>query len=433
MKIVVIIFKLIGWNDILILKLNYNYKKGEHMETSYFNLFIKVKTLEEIKENATIVIDTNVLLLGYQSKNMTFDSLLEVLKPLSDEGRLKIPSHVIKEFSRQRPNKIEEMSKEIHNVKSNLGSKSNKTSLGEVIPALSILEKEHREIIALEDEYNKCIEKLNKLRNSYVDGLTQLQQILGQYIDHDVILNNYEGIIRESYFEPEGLKTEAELEAEWKRRFENKIPPGHKDSSKKVNKYGDLIIWDHISKIENDVIFVTNDVNKGDWVYKVNDEVLGARRELVEEFYIREESRGHTLKILTPRQFITLFSAEEVEQEIKDDLDKEIINKKMTDSIALQLKSKEIINQIKELRDNQFIKESYLNKGFDKIEAELDGFLLATKNMDDFIELSLVYKDVLEEFVKDPSSEFLRSMDVKSVITIIRDFKERAELEKSIN
>ena len=58
---------------------------------------------------------------------------------------------------------------------------------------------------------------------------------------------------------------------------------------------------------KNDVIFVTADV-KGDWVHTANDEVLGARRELVEEFYLREQAKGHTFKILSPLQFITLFS-----------------------------------------------------------------------------------------------------------------------------
>ncbi|PEQ59630.1 hypothetical protein CN470_21450 [Bacillus cereus] len=399
------------------------------METSYFNLFIDVKTLEQIKGNATVVIDTNVLLLGYQSKDITFESVLKVLKPLSEKGRLKIPSHVIKEFSRQRPNKIEELSKEIHNVKSNLGSKaSNKTSLEEVIPALSILAKEHGEIIALENKYNKCIEELNKLRGLYVDGLTQLQQILGQYIDHDVILNHYQDIIKESYFEPEGLMKGTDLEEEWQRRIDNKIPPGHKDSSKKINQYGDLIIWDHISKITNDVIFVTNDINKGDWVYKVNDEVLGARRELVEEFYTREGLNGYTLKVVTPRQFITLFSTEEVEQAIKDDLDREIKNKKSIETSSLKLRYNKVTDQISELRNTQHLMESYLDRGFDKIEHELRAFLNDTDNFEDFVTLLEVYKDILERFVEDPSSEFIRSIDVKNLIDIISKHKEKVTI-----
>ena len=38
--------------------------------------------------------------MGYQKKNVTFESVLTVLKQLSDEERLKIPAHVIKEFAK---------------------------------------------------------------------------------------------------------------------------------------------------------------------------------------------------------------------------------------------------------------------------------------------------------------------------------------------
>ncbi|MED0963845.1 PIN-like domain-containing protein [Bacillus paramycoides] len=399
------------------------------MENSYFNLFIKVKTLEEIKETATIVIDTNVLLLGYQSKNITFERVLKVLTPLSDKGRLKIPSHVVKEFSSQRPYKIEEMSKEIHNVKSNLGSKvSNKTSLEKVIPALSILEKEHSEIIALEDKYNKCIEELNNCRIKYVEGLTKLQQISSQYIDHDLILKNYEEIIRKSYFEPEGLWAVGDLEKEWERRKEKKIPPGHMDSSKKVNKYGDLIIWNHICQIQNDVIFVTNDVNKGDWVYKVNEEVLGARRELVEEFYTREQSSNHTLKVLTPLQFITLFSGEEVKQEIKDDLNKEIKNTSGTghDKEIID-KIKEMVKKTKELREKSHLKDSNLKEGFDEIEGELNDWAhnMRYSDLNHYLVLVERYKEMLETFAENPSSEYQRGIDVEALIATIESVKEK--------
>lgn len=308
----------------------------------YSNLFINVKKLEQIKKNATVVIDTNILLLAYQWKNITFESVLKVLKQLSNEERLKIPAHVIKEFAKNRPGKITEMSKQIHAVMSTLdkGSSVGK-SLKEVIPALSIVEKHHNDIITLEENYNKHIQELNAARKEYINGLKQLQQKLSNYIDHDLILSSYKEIIEKSYFAPEGLMDEEKLKEEWKRRVENKIPPGYMDKTKKENQYGDLIVWDHICQISNDVIFVTADI-KGDWVHNANDEVMGARRELVEEFYSREQEKGHTFKILTPLQFITVFSNSVVEQEIKDDLNQEIkdnITKSLEKNIAEQLRS----------------------------------------------------------------------------------------------
>ncbi|WP_144499604.1 PIN domain-containing protein [Bacillus sp. FDAARGOS_235] len=398
---------------------------------SYYNLFINIKTLDDIKKTATVVIDTNVLLMGYQRKEGTFESMLKVLKQLSDEGRLKIPSHVVKEFSRQRSEKIEEMAKQIHNVKSNLGGKiKNQTALEQVIPALSILKSEHSEIINLEKQYNKSIEVLNNCRKEYVDGLTKLQQKLGEYIDRDLILKNYEEIIQKSYFNPEGLLKDEDLEKEWTRRKENKIPPGHMDSSKKINKYGDLIIWDHICQIKNDVIFVTNDVNKGDWVYKVNDEVLGARRELVEEFYTRKELNNNTFKILTPLQFITLFSAEEVNQEIKDDLSKEIKNTSETvDRKGIISYTKKEVEKVKELKGNAIIKDSNLKKDFDEIGLALNDFLSVAKvnDLSYYLELVEKYKKIMEAFIEKPSSEHLISIDIEDLISTIELAKEELQ------
>ena len=71
------------------------------MSQSYSSLFIDVKTLEEIKSTATIVIDTNVLLMGYQKKNVTFESVLTVLKQLSDEERLKFQLMLLKNLLKQ--------------------------------------------------------------------------------------------------------------------------------------------------------------------------------------------------------------------------------------------------------------------------------------------------------------------------------------------
>ncbi|WP_074596260.1 PIN-like domain-containing protein [Bacillus cereus] len=396
------------------------------MSQSYSSLFIDVKTLEEIKSTATIVIDTNVLLMGYQKKNVTFESVLTVLKQLSDEERLKIPAHVIKEFAKNRPGKITEMAQKIHNVVSNLpNAKTNQHPLNEVIPALPILEEYHSSIITLEEKYNNCIAELKQARNEYVNGLKNLQQMLGNYIDHDLILKSYKEIIEKSYLESDGLMDEEELEKEWKRRIDNNIPPGYMDKNKQSNKYGDLIVWNHICQIKNDVIFVTADV-KGDWVHTANDEVLGARRELVEEFYLREQAKGHTFKILSPLQFITLFSGEEVGQEVKDDLNKEVGRAKVTEAINfndLVEKEEEWFGIIAILRNNPIVKKSYLNPGFEEIENELEDFLASGGSISNYLHMLEEYKTTLELFVEDPSSEFLRSMDVKSIIDTIRTLK----------
>ncbi|MCU5033547.1 PIN-like domain-containing protein [Bacillus cereus] len=399
------------------------------MENSYSNLFIEVKKINEIKDTATIVIDTNVLLMGYQWKNMTFESVLNVLKKLSSENRLKIPAHVIKEFAKNRPKKITEMTSEIHNVISNIPKAiSNGKPLNEAIPALAILEDYHSDIIALEEIYNNCIQELNKARKEYVKGLGKLQHALGDYIDHDLILESYKEIIEKSYFAPEGLMDEKQLEIDWDKRSKNSIPPGYMDKAKDSNKYGDLIVWDHICQIKEDVIFVTADL-KGDWVHRNDKQVMGARRELVEEFYLRKLAKGHTFKILSPLQFITLFSGKEVKQEIRDDLNKEVQSPIETGSFPniYKLFIEDNSKEFARLRDNSIIEESYLNKGFDEIERELEIFLINGRGIQRYKKLVQEYKRTLELFIEDPSSEFLRSMDVKSLIDTIRNLNRETE------
>ncbi|MBJ8085268.1 DUF4935 domain-containing protein [Bacillus cereus] len=398
------------------------------MGISYSNLFIKVKKLNEIKDTATIVIDTNVLLMGYQWKNITFESVLNVLKKLSSEERLRIPAHVIKEFAKNRPKKITEMSSGIHNVISNIPKAiNNGKPLNEAIPALAILEDYHSDIIALEEKYNNCIQELNKARKEYVKGLGKLQQSLGEYIDHDLILESYKEIIEKSYFAPDGLMGEEQLKLEWDKRSKSNIPPGYMDKTKDSNQYGDLIVWDHICQISGDVIFVTADL-KGDWVHSNDKQVMGARRELVEEFYSRDQAKGYTFKILSPLQFITLFSGEEVKQEIQDDLNKEVKRPIATGSITLyNLADEETLEEFAMLRNNPVIKESYLNKGFDEIESELANFLIRGGSIAQYKDLMEEYKKTLELFIEDPTTEFLRSIDVKSLIDTIRDLYKKSK------
>lgn len=73
-----------------------------------------------------------------------------------------------------------------------------------------------------------------------------------------------------------------------KDRFENKIPPGYKDSSKDENKCGDLILWYQLINIAKNtglpLIFVTDD-KKEDWWWIYAGKTIGPRPELIEEMY----------------------------------------------------------------------------------------------------------------------------------------------------
>ncbi|EJQ96022.1 hypothetical protein IGW_01209 [Bacillus cereus ISP3191] len=291
------------------------------MQNELEKLFIKTKPLNEMIKDATVVVDTNVLLSAYQTKPVTFDTILNILQELVNEKRLKIPSHVVREFNENRPNRIKEITNELQQFVTSVDKIKNTQppkKLNKILPAIDILEDSYTDkVVELQQDFNKQLNVLNEQGNVFIEELRSLVLKLSDYMDNDPILLKYEDIIKESYFESKVLSTEKELEEEGKRRFAKNIPPGFRDKTKSVNKYGDLILWLQICELKEDIIFITFD-NKEDWVYKDSTgNVLGARRELVQEYY--EKSNGKTVKILNPGKFVELYQGQ-VELEVKEDL-----------------------------------------------------------------------------------------------------------------
>ena len=95
----------------------------------------------------------------------------------------------------------------------------------------------------------------------------------------------FEGLVGDEYSDEDLFK----LYAEGKKRYERRaLPPGYKDDKKPEHeRYGDLIVWrqllDKAIREEKSIIFVTDDA-KDDWWQIINDERLGPRAELREEF-----------------------------------------------------------------------------------------------------------------------------------------------------
>ena len=287
---------------------------------NFYNLFIPLKQTSEIFKDAYIVIDTNVLLMAYQWRDMTFKTVYEALCELSNDGRLKIPHQVIKEFAKNRPEVIQGLYQEIHAklLSSLQGVSENRQTLNTVVPAFDMIPEVVEPIKNAEENYLRAIKELNKTKSEYKKALQDLQTVVKNLLEHDPISYQFKEIFKTSYMDKIEIN-ENDLKEELKRRKDNAIPPGYKDKGHK----GDYIIWQSILSLnEKPVIFVTGD-NKADWVYSIEEDVLGARRELIEEFY---EKNSETLKILTPLQFIEEYSkrkGQTVDEQIRKDLGKE--------------------------------------------------------------------------------------------------------------
>ena len=270
---------------------------------SYFH---QPKPIEELIKSALIVVDANVLLSAYQWRDLTVKEMMKTLGELSDEGRLRIPLQVIKEFSGNRPKEIVQRVNDVETILSSLQSQK---PLNQIVPIL-----EGRENF---NETLKSQTSYNETQKIYKKGLIKLRDDLKELFNNDPYLKGLEEIIRKSFYHPTESKSEEELVKEAEKRFKSKIPPGYKDDSKDNNSAGDYIIWHNILSLNTDVIFVSGD-KKPDWVYSDKQKnPISARRELIEEFHLLTE--GKDFAHLSPKDFITLLNPL-VSEEIKEDL-----------------------------------------------------------------------------------------------------------------
>ncbi|HDR4733458.1 TPA: hypothetical protein QCR36_005772 [Bacillus cereus] len=291
------------------------------MQNELEKLFLKTKPLSNMIKKATVVVDTNVLLSAYQTKDKTFEVILKMLEKLSEEGRLKIPSHVVWEFNKNRPERIKDIACNLQDFIDRLEKISNienPKKLEGILPAINVLDaSDVGSVLQIQEDLKSKLEAVRTAGKNFKKELKNLASKLNVYLDDDPILFKYREIIEKSFYS-DGELNESELEKLGNERFKKNIPPGFRDKEKGINKYGDLIIWLQMCKINDDVIFITFD-NKDDWVYKDNKKnVLGARRELVEEFY--QETNGKTLKILHPSSFIDLYTNGEIAKDVTNEL-----------------------------------------------------------------------------------------------------------------
>ncbi|MED4401357.1 PIN domain-containing protein [Metabacillus fastidiosus] len=274
------------------------------------------KKFQDIIQTALIVIDTNVLLAAYQYRNITFKELLAALEFFHEEQRLLIPSHVLKEFFKNRPDRIVEIIRAVQQARDGLQPVKDVSKIEMKIPSMEYLQS-HGKISDIESNLSNAKDNYNKEIKQYREELTGLIDELKSFFIQDPILEKYEKIFKEAYYKPESLESHTELLREFKEREKLNLPPGYKDGKKENNGEGDYIIWRHILEIkERNVIFLTSD-NKADWVYKdPNGNVISARRELVEEFY---EATGNTFCVVHPSAFLKAYNPK-TNSEVLDDL-----------------------------------------------------------------------------------------------------------------
>jgi rRNA-processing protein FCF1 len=71
------------------------------------------QALDQVKDEAIVVVDTNALLAPYGTGKTTLEVIRETYRSLADKGRLVVPGQVIREFAANRVVKLRELHQQL--------------------------------------------------------------------------------------------------------------------------------------------------------------------------------------------------------------------------------------------------------------------------------------------------------------------------------
>jgi predicted nucleic acid-binding protein len=248
------------------------------------------KSIEEIKDTCLVFLDASMLMLPYDTGQTSLKELQKLYEKLAKEQRIFLPRRAIQEFNNRATRKVSEIYHKLQEVGDITSNQ----------PAMPGMLRELEEFTPFKEaEIN-----LNKAIESYQKHFDNLLLKISSWNDNDPVRSAYQAIFTNSNFAD--FEVNEAVEKEWNYRKTNRVPPGYMDGAKSNTGIGDFLVWRAIlaKSIEknSDALFVTNDTKEDIWVGR-----LFARSEMVEEF--RAATQGKTIRLLQPKDFMTLFGA----------------------------------------------------------------------------------------------------------------------------
>lgn len=370
------------------------------------NLYSK-ESYEDVWENATIVLDTNILLNLFRYSKDTRKEFFSILN--SYKNRLWIPYQVLREYYRNRDKVIKDSTKEITELESTINNK-----LNEVLTEVKKYSKKIQSI----DDIKEIIEKTEKETAAKIKVLKETNESKGTLESENIrIESDILDLIEDKYEEKYEYENIEEAIKEGDRRIQNQCPPGYKDidKSERFKDYqinGDYLIFNSIIKYaketKKNVILITDDV-KEDWFQEVNGEKNGGRKELLQEFY---EKTGHLLLIYSSEGFINQYNKGNPSQKIPEEIVKEI---------EIINKDKEWINNI-EKGGNTYNKKFYHSYSMNKELSDSEKIKCILDLKDEIIHLSQIRQI-------DTREKRLINIEILEIVKKIRKY----EIERYIH
>jgi len=250
----------------------------------------------ELSEDALVALDTNVLAVPYTVSRTSLDAIAGLYRRLRDQGRLRIPGQVAREFAGVREKKLAELQQQIFNHSSKV------TKPGRVgkYPLLSG-----------RPQYEAMLEyesTLSQMIDQYQSSVRSVVAEVQAWSWDDPVSAHYQEAFPPSVV-VDYHYAEVEVKADATKRKAAGMPPGYKDAGKDDGGIGDLLIWRTLLEIgrkeQRDVLFVTED-EKSDWRHGGSG---NTRFELLQEF--RRETGGRTIAVISLKAFLQLSGVDE--------------------------------------------------------------------------------------------------------------------------
>lgn len=276
--------------------MNSEFNKRQIYPSPIESFAFSLEPIENIKENALIILDANVLLLPFTTNVKNVEAIKLVYQNLVQRDQIFLPAQAVREYLDNRATKLTD-------IYETLQKKSNQSFnyIG-VHPLLESIE-----------EYKGVLEQEKVLKEAIKDYQKKVRETLTAvqaWSWNDPVSQMYHEVLSKRVLSDSELNVD-EISKDLKRRNTLKIPPGYKDQNKEQNQAGDLLIWNEITElaVEKDkhVIFVSGD-NKSDWWHMSGGAPLYPRFELVDEF--REKTSGKSFHIVSLSKLLEIFETD---------------------------------------------------------------------------------------------------------------------------
>ncbi|MFE6920601.1 PIN-like domain-containing protein [Nocardia sp. NPDC057663] len=244
-----------------------------------------------------LAVDTNVLLNLYRYNETTRKDLLAVLSAAG--GRLFVPHQVVREFWRNRQSVLGGLGGAKREVQSALNR--NCTSTNDAIRRWA------KSVALSEERLNQLLEQTNSFFESISGELGDGPARVSAHLptSEDSVLAELASLLAEAVGGELPPGAWAAAVAEGERRVKDNEPPGFKDADKLESDLperasGDYIIWLQLliegEAAGKDLVLVTADTKEDWWDRAERGQLIGPRRELIEEYFGRTGRRFFLLE-----------------------------------------------------------------------------------------------------------------------------------------